>query len=779
MSFDTLDRNLTCESVQSMMSRSQESDSEPDVDEDDDDLRMQWYALTGKNGDSDSSLDEQSNPRSEEEPEPEPWTFHFQDISIDCDGPPWPTDGAETVHIPEHVALRGPAYLMATTLPPFDPALASRNLTWGVVKIAELGTVDETALFRFYSQEDLVTLRPEFRSAVPLQWVHFGRGVLSDEVANTLCTELSPAELLVQLNTILGTTYSIHRPGLRSCLKHFLSSSRDFGQVYGSLRRRWKGDFTKLVVEMETRRELDETFRHNAVNWKASYIRDASVPPRRIWDLYSNRVLPFHTIPNSLPQHIPETVWTVSHSWVADEARISVQTPINGRKWPVPIPRDTTLEHVRVELLNLGAEYVWLDVLCLRQRGSDEDEQQRRAEWGLDVPTIGYVYSDPYRICVTYFNGLGLPFDPSPSVLNSDRHWINRVWTVQEGTEAWLPGGLTGAASLEAIRFFRSYHDRACPRRERDVVTYFLDFALNTLRDRYCTTELDRVSSLAYMLKCPTLPVYSEGATPEQAWRMLFDHLLPHLRTSLAFWHLLRYPHRSNMWPLWGELLEDRSSISPYHVSHEDDLEQILRAVNENIALGTPATYYHTVDVVGPCFIVQGARAHEDAYADEDVLSVDEDLDVSSMNGDEDALSLNDDEDELSVSGDEDALSVNDDEDEVSTSTDEDVLSIDSDQVALSINWTGSMASAESDVRFRVAGNICGTIHSHSPYYLVQLFRLGWLIVEVVERTEVKGREALQVLRQGSFSSSYSTVPARIPRKRVVVVYSTSEQSRD
>ena len=37
-------------------------------------------------------------------------------------------------------------------------------------------------------------------------------------------------------------------------------------------------------------------------------------------------------------------------------------------RWPVPIPVHTSLERVRIECLNLGAEYVWADVLCLRQK---------------------------------------------------------------------------------------------------------------------------------------------------------------------------------------------------------------------------------------------------------------------------------------------------------------------------------------------------------------------------------------------------------------------------
>ncbi|KAK0194411.1 hypothetical protein F5146DRAFT_1035780 [Armillaria mellea] len=39
-------------------------------------------------------------------------------------------------------------------------------------------------------------------------------------------------------------------------------------------------------------------------------------------------------------------------------------------------------------MLNLGADLVWLDVLCLRQKGGPRDHL-RAQEWELDVPTIG------------------------------------------------------------------------------------------------------------------------------------------------------------------------------------------------------------------------------------------------------------------------------------------------------------------------------------------------------------------------------------------------------
>ncbi len=109
-----------------------------------------------------------------------------------------------------------------------------------------------------------------------------------------------------------------------------------------------------------------------------------------------------------------------------------MRTPINRKEWPVPIPKDTDLNLIRIEMLNLGAEYAWLDVLCLRQkeeRGPRED--LRVKEWRLDVPTIGGVYKDAIKV-VIYLSGLGRPFRLKAGDLDSDRNWFRRAWTLQE-----------------------------------------------------------------------------------------------------------------------------------------------------------------------------------------------------------------------------------------------------------------------------------------------------------------------------------------------------------
>ncbi len=74
-------------------------------------------------------------------------------------------------------------------------------------------------------------------------------------------------------------------------------------------------------------------------------------------------------------------------------------------------------------MLNLGIQYAWLDVLCLRQKeegGPSED--LRVEEWKLDVPTIGWVYVTPW--VVIYLSGLGQPLSLKDGYLDSDQCWF-------------------------------------------------------------------------------------------------------------------------------------------------------------------------------------------------------------------------------------------------------------------------------------------------------------------------------------------------------------------
>ena len=147
-----------------------------------------------------------------------------------------------------------------------------------------------------------------------------------------------------------------------------------------------------------------------------------------------------------------------------------IMTEANQQLLPIPIPKGVLIEDVRGEMIRLGVRYAWLDVLCLRQKAHPAPasglptpagfsrevvirrEQRRVEEWKVDVPTIGAIYSnlDKYDNygegpIVIFMNGLGRPFRDEGWA--SERHWLRRIWTLQEGPVlsrcliAGLPGG--------------------------------------------------------------------------------------------------------------------------------------------------------------------------------------------------------------------------------------------------------------------------------------------------------------------------------------------------
>ncbi len=186
-----------------------------------------------------------------------------------------------------------------------------------------------------------------------------------------------------------------------------------------------------IAHELRTREEQDRRMRREVL--VHDRITKRNVPPRRVWDLCANRVVPFW-VAGKKP-------WGISHAWVDEKDRTNVMTPINGYEWPVPMPKDANLDLIRIEMLNLGAEYAWLDVLCLRQEGG-KNEHLRLEEWKLDVPTIGSVYFSVNVVC--YFNGLGRPLNLTTDYFESDRCWFRRAWTLQEITPNLIIGGETG-----------------------------------------------------------------------------------------------------------------------------------------------------------------------------------------------------------------------------------------------------------------------------------------------------------------------------------------------
>jgi len=314
--------------------------------------------------------------------------------------------------------------------------------------------------------------------------------------------------------------------------------------------------------------------------------------PRRIWDVRSNRVIPFAFLtiksiqlnPNSgawvikfldSEHDVPPEFWAVSHSWAQD--RKLVYTRVNHKKWPVPLPQQISLPQVRRELLCFGAKYVWLDILCLRQTFAgahaaiDNDlmikrEQKREQEWKLDVPTIGNIY----RIAVTivrYFNGLGCDF--SSQNWDDHRHWLQRAWTLQEirpeditynggvpeSTNLWNSRGIFGGNEMTLRQAMEPLWELA---RHLDIdqekshgEIYRL---VKEMRRRHASSDLDKLSGIFYLLRTTLLPTYSEGTLPSEAWEKCFHVLASQAQLELFF--EFPYAGGDGRWfPSWSQLL--------------------------------------------------------------------------------------------------------------------------------------------------------------------------------------------------------------------------------
>ncbi len=182
--------------------------------------------------------------------------------------------------------------------------------------------------------------------------------------------------LLEKLNGTLVTSYTLETlsESLRSALESCVEQHYDFGTAYARLRPYWVEDASRDIAKDE-RKDQDIRKRLLADN----KIIDGDAPPRRVWDLYANRVVPYWVV-GKYP-------WAISHAWVNDDELTHVMTPINQNEWPVPIPKDANLDLIRIEILNLGAEYVWLDVLCMKQKVSKVEARKlrRKLEQLLDM----------------------------------------------------------------------------------------------------------------------------------------------------------------------------------------------------------------------------------------------------------------------------------------------------------------------------------------------------------------------------------------------------------
>ncbi|KAK0436390.1 hypothetical protein EV421DRAFT_1908007 [Armillaria borealis] len=381
---------------------------------------------------------------------------------------------------------------------------------------------------------------------VPLQRVWTGRKpVISSSLADTPCADLGVGGLLEKLNNILGTAYTLDQPWLYFFLHDYAATNRDFGAAYAYLRPRWYIDWTYIRDEIDESERRDRDMRQHVMN--GNRILNRWVPPRYLWDLYSNRVVPWAIAGIDLTM-----IWTVSHAWVAEGERFLIWTMINGLAWPVPLPKGIDLQWIRIELLRKGAEYVWQDVLCLRQAGGTR-EDLRAEEWKLDVPTIGHVYERADKV-LCYFNGLGRPLSGTVDT-TSDRSWFRRAWTMQE--IQLLRQSLIGGETEEGLNpdTQRAFEKQLSSIQNMDHFSIYA--VLSEMQPRVSTNPVDRVAGLSYLLRTESIPTYYAAQSDEGAWSALVDVLGGWVWADLFF----QYPkagHENARWrPSWQQAMSD------------------------------------------------------------------------------------------------------------------------------------------------------------------------------------------------------------------------------
>ncbi|KAK0471680.1 hypothetical protein IW261DRAFT_1597175 [Armillaria novae-zelandiae] len=391
---------------------------------------------------------------------------------------------------------------------------------------------------------------------VPLQRAYIGRSpVIPSSLSDTPCATLGVQGILDTLNTTLQTAQTLDTPFLSSFLEDCIVNDYDFGTVYAHVRPLWPY-WSTIQDELRRWKVRDQEDRRNAL--VDNRIVNVHIPPRRVWDLYSNRVLPKWRITGTGKLPSP-----ISHAWADKGDRVDVWTPINGRDWPVSIPKDANLDLIRIELLNLGAVYVWLDVLCLRQKGGPR-EDLRIEEWKLDVPTIGYLYRDA-DVVVWYLSGLGRPLSLKEGDLESDRCWFRRAWTLQEvGNQRIIAGDTPGGPlHAEPIDDKGDYENDILTRFHKQLQvlddispdSYEMFSLLAEMQKRVSANPVDKVAGLAFRLESATIPAYYENQSLEDAWVALVNTIIPWCRAELFF----LYPEpgtASKRWrPSWEQVM--------------------------------------------------------------------------------------------------------------------------------------------------------------------------------------------------------------------------------
>ena len=136
----------------------------------------------------------------------------------------------------------------------------------------------------------IFTLLPGKPVEIHKQLRYHGSDAITDDLANRRCALIEVDKLLHELNSIVGTAYTLDTPSLRGILQTCVEKDYDLGMAYGYLRPRWLLNFSKFAGYMKSYESDDKAMRETAL--QGDHIVNPNLPPRRVWDLYSNRVLP-------------------------------------------------------------------------------------------------------------------------------------------------------------------------------------------------------------------------------------------------------------------------------------------------------------------------------------------------------------------------------------------------------------------------------------------------------------------------------------------------------
>ncbi len=139
------------------------------------------------------------------------------------------------------------------------------------------------------------TGRAESSIEVPLQRSYTGRRpVIQSSLADTPGATLGIQGALDKPNAILRTSYTLDTPSLRSILEDCIAKNYDFGTAYGRLRGIWyTDDWSNIRDELRRCEEGDREMRRNAL--VGNRIVKPDLPPRRVWHVYSNRMVQWWT----------------------------------------------------------------------------------------------------------------------------------------------------------------------------------------------------------------------------------------------------------------------------------------------------------------------------------------------------------------------------------------------------------------------------------------------------------------------------------------------------